>query len=170
MKNILLFTSILLFFANLVNAQLFLQLEKAGSFKVERFVIGDEITFKLKGDPNFRTEYIEDIIPEENIIVFSNGMAKVEQIEAIRDYEWGAGMRAVGRNLYLFAAAWALYSIADLFFGDPITILTTAAIVIGSALLTGWLLRKIFRYKTHRFKKRKRLRILDLRIDPSISA
>ncbi len=152
-----------------VNAQLFLQIEKAGSLKTIKYQIGDQVTFKLKGaEQNYRTEYIENIIPEENIIVFSNGMANLDDITAIRSFHPSRWSKPVGASLMSFGLGWGFFSLVGAVVGTPMTIST--AVVVGTGFGLGWLIQKIFVHKTYRIKNKRRLRILDLRVIAPITA
>ncbi len=148
-----------------IEAQVYLQLEKRGSFKVTRYAEGDEVCFKLKGKyQDFRTEYIERIIPEEHIIVFTNGMVHVDNIAAIKSFKRSKWSNPLGISLINFGLGWGVFSLGAVFAGTPLT--WTTAVVVGTAVTIGWLVRKVFRYKIYKIGTRRRLRILDLNVIP----
>ena len=154
-----------------MQGQLFLQMERTGTLKVKRYQIGDEVCFKLKGEnQDFRTEYIEDILPEQDIIIFSNGMVRRTEIAFIRSFHPRKWSKPLGQQLMIFGVGWGLFSLgakAAFLLGATSTVspltLGTAAIV-GTAIGIGWIIQKAFRQKTYRFGKKRRLRILDLRV------
>ena len=63
-----------------------------------------------------------------------------------------------------FGLGWGLFSLGATFADEPLTLGT--AIVVRTSLATGWIIQKIFRHKTYNFGKKRRLRILDLRVEP----
>ena len=71
-----------------------LQIEKVNSYKTEKFSIGTELTYKLKGDDSWYHSAIKDLLIEENIILFHNRYVHLDSIAAFR---WErTKMRAVG--------------------------------------------------------------------------
>lgn len=146
---------------SIITAQKFLQIEKAGSFKVERFYIGDEITFQIQDEKKlWRSEVIKDLILDEDILVFNKGMIKMKDIYKIRTFDGEAGAKKVAYSLYSFGAGWVLFSLVDVVFGGTLT--WGVAIVSGTAFATGWLVRKIFSTRTYKMGNKRRLRILDI--------
>ncbi|HEB62321.1 MAG TPA: hypothetical protein ENI82_04130 [Bacteroidetes bacterium] len=144
-----------------ITAQKFLQIEKVGSFKVEKFYIGDEITFQSMDEKNlWRTEVIKDLILDEDILVFNKGMLKMKDIYKIRTFHGASGAKKIAYSLYSFGAGWVLFSLVDAVFGGTLT--WGVAIVSGTAFATGWLIKKIFSTRTYKIGNRRRLRILDL--------
>jgi len=134
-----------------ISAQVFLQMEKYGSTKVDRFSVGSELTFLVKGDEeNWRTEYIEKLVPEE----------------AIRSYKSGKWSRVIAGNLYTFGASWGLYTVIGSIFTDEVELDWSTAIVVGTSAALGFLIQKIFKHRTYVMGERRRLRLLDLTVDP----
>ena len=143
-------------------AQKVLQIEKYGSPKTEKMFIGHSFSYKVKGDDAWRHAYIEDLLVDQDVIQLGRTYVKLEDIEAIR-YDRKFGRRA--RNtLVLFGLSWSGYAlIGTATDGNPETNYEWSdAIVTTSTALVGLALPKLFRYKTIRFGKRKRLRMLDL--------
>lgn len=141
-------------------AQTFLQLEKSGSFKVERFYEGAELIFQLEGDEQWYEETIEEIFVEDNLIHFSNRVVSVSKIIAIRDFERTKFFRSMGNKLLIFAGTYAVFSVLATLVGWEIN--TDTAIIGGSAVGLGLLFKWIFKHKTWKIKGRKRLRVLSL--------
>ena len=142
-------------------AQKFLQIEKVNSLKVRKFYIGDEITFQVEDFPDYwRTEIIDNILVEEEVLLFSQGMVNVGDIKAIRTYDTRPLANRASIGLYSFGAGWVFFSLADALLGGALT--WSVAIVSGTAFATGFIFKQIFKHRTHKIGKRKRLRLLDL--------
>ena len=69
-----------------LSAQRLLQIEKYGApNKLVRFYPGDEITFQLKTAPGWFTRVINDLDPQENLILFAEeGFIHINEIAAIK--------------------------------------------------------------------------------------
>ncbi len=177
MRNALLLGFFLLF-AGLCYGQRFLQLERTNSAKTRKYFPGDEITFQIdKGQ--WYTRVIEDVSYEQNLVIFAIGSVSVDSISALRSFQRRRWSRPLGNQFYNFAILWTGYSlIADVASKEPEDDFTaTSAVVAGSALATGFLIKKLFRQRTFYFSKNKkgevkkwRLRTLDLEVRPLPSA
>lgn len=145
-----------------LQAQKVLQIEKYGSPKTEKMFIGHSFSYKVKNDDAWRHAYIEDLLVDQNVIQLGRTYVKLEDIEAIR-YDRKFGRRAQN-TLLIFGLSWSGYALVGTATdGNPETNYEWSdAIVTTSTALVGLALPKIFRYKTIRFGKRKRLRMLDL--------
>lgn len=148
--------------ACILSGQKVLQIEKYGSPKTKKLFIGDEINYKILGDEVWHTGYIEDLLVERDIITLDDRYVQLKDIEAFRYQQAWAGAASV--SLYTFGAAWSGFAlIGTLTDGDPNTNYRTSdAIVTGVSLGLGFVVQKIFKNKTIRFGKRRRLRMLDL--------
>lgn len=145
-------------FSNVLSAQKILQLERFGSAKVKKFYIGDELTYRVKGDKTWYTGTIQNLIIEENIILFENRFIKLENITILRERQgWS---QKLGNQLYFFALSWLGFSSAGTLVGWEFR--WDTVIIAGSAVATGWLIKKIFKYKKYKIGKKRRLRLLDL--------
>ncbi|MEL6864639.1 MAG: hypothetical protein AAFP19_09475 [Bacteroidota bacterium] len=149
--------------------QKFIQLERYGKVESQKFYIGERLTFRLKDDKRYwYKDVIRDILVDEKIIVFENRAVKIEDIDALRTYPNARWSSNIARSLYVFGVGYAFFSLAGTVFGWELTWGT--AIVPAVAFATGWLIRKIFRRKTHRLGKRRWLRAVDINvIAPAIS-
>ncbi len=149
--------------------QKFLQIEKYGKTKVEKFYIGDELTYQIKGDK--KTWYkgtINDLFVDENIILFENRAVNMKDLTAIRTFKRAGLSRSLSLQLYVFGAGYGGFSLLAAAVGWwEVTALTV--IVVGTALAAGLLVRHLFKWKTHKMGKRKWLRILDLTVKPTYS-
>jgi hypothetical protein len=172
MNHFLRLTIGLLFIADTLCGQKMLQLEKLHSAQTRKYFPGDEITFQLKGG-QWYTRVIEDVSWEQNLVFFSQGHVKVEDITAFRSFNNRKWSRPVGNQLFNFAIAWTGFSlIADAFSNDPgDTYGKEDAIIAGTSVALGIGIKKLFKRRTFHFRKNKkgedvrwRLRILDLRV------
>ena len=147
-------------FTTELNAQKAILLEKRGSLNTRKFFIGDHLVYKLESDrKNWLVEEIYDINIESDLILFENRAVYVKDIYAIQIRDGGGLIRKISSLLTTFSYAWNFWTIVALIAGDPITT-TTIAIGLGSYSV-GQMLKLLF-FKTHRLKKRKRLRLIDL--------
>ncbi len=147
-------------------AQKFLQIEKYGKTKVTKFYIGDELTYQIEVDK--KTWYkgiINDLLVDENIILFENRAVKMKNITAIRTFKHAGLSRSLSFQLFAFGGGFGLISLLASAVGWW-QISAFTIIVVGSALLAGLLVRHIFKWKTYKMGKRKWLRMLDLTPQP----
>ena len=149
-------------------AQLFLQLERAGSLKVQKYPAGADIKFKTAAYPDYwQNGRIYQIIPEEQSVVFSDRITYLKDYTHFRyQRSWPNG---VGNNLMRFGVSW--FAFAGLLTGlnelgaleNSFDFGTDTAIIGGSALVTGYLTKKLFATVTRKLNGKNRLRIVDLR-------
>ena len=138
--------------------QKFLQIEKYGSLKIEKYYIGDDLSYQLSGDKTWYAGTIQDLIVDENIILFADRYIKLGDIRTIRKYRrWS---QSIGNQLFIFAGSWLFFSAAGTLVGWELR--WDTAIIAGSAMATGWLIKKIFKYKKYKIGKKRRLRMLDI--------
>lgn len=142
--------------------QKFLQLEKAGTLKVKKFFVGDEIYFQVKEgqETYWRTEVITDILVDERILLFPKGMVRLEDITAIKTFRNAQSARRFSLMFYNFGIGWLVFSLADALVGG--TLSWSVAVVTGSSLAIGFIIGKIFKAKTYRLGNKRRLRVLDV--------
>jgi hypothetical protein len=145
-----------------VAAQKVLQIERAGSARTTKLLIGTPITYKVKGDDIWRRGVIVDLLIDRNTIALEDRYVRLDQIEAFRyDRGWA---RAASVSLYTFGPAWSGFAlVGTLTDGDPDTHYRASdAVVTAASLGLGFVVQRLFRHKTVRFGERKRLRLLDL--------
>lgn len=158
-----LFSILIVCMATTMQGQRTLMMEKRGSMKVKRFYEGDEITYRAKGDKEWKTSTIVQLIPEDNIIVLDKLYIRLEDIEAFKRDRKRNRAIAYSNQLYIFGTAWTAYTaIDDLVISDRETDWEAAAYVGGTSFVLGSLLRLWPKTKTLKFGKKRRLRILDL--------
>ncbi len=162
MRPTITFLLLALFALQPLTAQKILQVETYGKAKTKKIFIGEEIDYQLKETDIWHNAVIEDLRVDRNLIVLGDRYVPLEEITAFRTpHNWS---RPVGKQLMFFGITWSGYALIGKWtdgrsethydWGD--------AIVTGSAGLIGFLLPKIFKYKTTKFGKRKRLRMIDI--------
>ncbi|MCB0664483.1 MAG: hypothetical protein KDC80_01615 [Saprospiraceae bacterium] len=154
--------TILLFLIGTLHAfgQKAILLERQGSLRTDKFFVGETLVFKLKNDrKHWLEEVILDLDLEEGYVLFEHRTIPLKDIIAIQIRDAGKGTRAISTLLTTFSYSWGFWTLVSLAFGDS---LTPVGVGIGlGSFLVGKLLRVTF-FKTHRLKKRKRLRMVDL--------
>lgn len=147
-----------------LQAQKYLQIERVGSFKVKRYQQGEELTFRITDDDYWYTEEIVDIMIPENMVLFTNRVISVEDITHIRSFKRRKWSKPMGQQLYNFGIGWIVFSLGDALFGNPLRrAIIEVPLVAG---VTGFLIQKLFRHRTFRMGKNRRLRVLDLTFSP----
>jgi len=161
--QLLLFFFLFFFTTNSSVAQKLLQIEKVGTLKTQRYYIGDEVIFQLAGETEdywFR-EKIVDILVDSKAVLFTNRLVKIADITKIRTFKDQAWSKGLSNKAFLFAGSFMGLSLI----AAAVTefMLRTATVVIpGTVIVVTLIIRFIFRRKTYRMGKRRRLRVLDL--------
>lgn len=145
-----------------LHAQVFLQLERTGTFKTIRFTEGDILTFRIRNDDKgWYERTIVSIDAAHGKIVFPDVVMHVDSLEAIRLEKkavvaqiLGTALQVGGINLLLFTGYDAVFRDRDLDW----TAMGSGALNI----ITGSVLKKIFRHAVFRINARKRVRLIDL--------
>lgn len=151
------------FTTNSIFAQKLLQIEKVGTLKVQRFYIGDEVVFQLEGETEnyWYRERIQDIMVESKSVLFTNRLIKIADITKIRTFNNQGWSRGLSTNAFVasggFVGLSLIASAVTEFMLSPATV-----ILPGVTIIAALAIRIIFRRKTHRMGKRRRLRVLDL--------
>jgi hypothetical protein len=147
-----------------IAAQKYLQIEKRNSTKVRRFVEGDVIAYKMKGkQEGWKTEEIQKIMVENNILIMPNGMIKISDIDKLRFERYFTN--AAQKSLYTFGMTWAFWkTVATVLKRDSFE--RRDAVIIGTSLGAGYLIRKLFKYRTMKMGYKRRLRVIDLNFLP----
>ena len=164
MKNILVLLLISFCFCSIATAQLFLNLEKSGSAYSERIYPGKVLTFKVTGDEDWRTAELIDLKPETNLIVFANHAHPIESIIALRSDKRLKFSNRLSKGLMTFGLSWSAYAGIGALVYEDYQYEKVDAVISGTAILTGFLVGKLLRYKTIPLKNNYRLRIIDMRI------
>ena len=157
-KSILIFCLFIL--SGTCLAQKVLMLEKAGSLKTEKILVGDELVYALK---TYKKEWIEEYIVDIDIaggrILFQHHAVPIEDIYGIRLKSGGGFARTVSTLLTTFSYSWGFWTLVSAAFGDSISG-TTLGIGLGSFAIGQFL--KLFYVKTYKLKGRRRIRLVDL--------
>ena len=164
----LLYIFVLSIFHNSLHAQVYVQFERANTLKVKRYSPGDRISFKsLKYPGAWQSGEILEILPEDKAIVFADRISYLDDFEYLRyTRPWPNG---IGTNLMRFGVAWFIF--AGIIEGGRATGVletqyefgTDTAIIGGSAILGGFLTKKLWGTATYRMNSRNRVRIIDIR-------
>jgi len=156
---------ILLLFPCLLSAQKVLQLEKRSSVKTKKMTIGTELFYQMQEDDVWYQGTIQEIRAEEGFIVLNDRLISVEKIGAIKSFKDRDWSRSMSNKLYMFAAGWVFFGIADnLIFNQSEQRAKPPLIAIpaATALALGYAIRKIFDHKIYKMGGKYRLRLLDL--------
>ncbi len=156
---------LLLFFftSHSIFAQKLLQIEKVGTLKTQRFYIGEEVVFQLVGETDgyWYRETIEDILVDANSVLFTHRLIEIADIAKIRTFKNRGWSRGLSNNAFVASSGFVGLSLIAA--ATTEFMLNTASVIIpGTTIIAGLAIRLIFRRKTHRMGKRKRLRVLDL--------
>lgn len=161
MKHLFLSTIILFLAAN-TNAQIYLQLEKAGTLKTIRYAEGDMLTFRLKNDDKgwYERTIVSIDVPGKRLI-FPDVVMSVDSIDAIRldrkavvAQVLGGALQIGGINQILFTGYYALFQDRKLDWGS---------MGFGALnIIVGTVLKRLFRHPVFNVSQRKRLRLIDL--------
>ena len=147
-----------------LDAQVMLRMERRGKVKTQAFHEGQELTVWLKGEDGFHTIFIKKMYPETGMILTQLGPIQVENIEKIRIYKSKKMGKALAWSFWNFGLAWGFYSLIDALVGGTLT--WSILIVMGITGLLGLIFFKLFRHKTYKIGKKRRLRILDMTLEP----
>lgn len=144
--------------------QLFVKIEKSGTTFSERIYPGKLLEFKTMQDEDWRQAELIDIIPETQLLLFDDQVHELSSIVAIRDNRRSRWSGPLGTSLMTFGLSWNVYAGGAHFFDETFTYTKRDAIIGGTAILSGYLLQRLIRYKTIRLDGKYRLRIVDMRI------
>jgi hypothetical protein len=110
---------------------------------------------------DWKTEKIQSINYDTQIIVFTSGYEHLDNIIKVRRYKpW---VRQLGLKLMQFSAAWFLYGGISELINDDFSFGWDHATIGGGALVTGFVMYKLAASTTYDVKGGKdRLRIIDI--------
>lgn len=142
-----------------------LQIETYGKAKTQKIFAGEELEYRMKGTEDWRLGIIENFRADQGLIVLGDRYVRPDDIAAFRYHR--PGMKRFGLQLGVFGLAWSGFAaIGTATDNNPETRYRWSdAIVTASAITVGLALPKVFQFRTIRFGKRKRLRIVDLNFD-----
>jgi len=143
------------------NAQVVLYMEMMGIEKPIKFYEGQSLSYKSTEYPDeWQKVKIDRIIDDEKLILYKGGMIKLDQITDIRISRGWANV--VGYMLQSFGAAWFGFGGIAHFADSNFSFGIDTFAIGGTAIASGWLIRKLFKYKKYKIGRRTRLKILDL--------
>lgn len=147
------------FFLIEMSGQKMLRLDhlKKGAYRT--FIIGQEITFQIKGDDNFYTMPITDLDAESQTIHFQAWVVKVDRILIVKNHRNNRLWRGMERKLQIFGLSWLAFSGIDAIFDPPFK--KGGIIVPAVSIALGWVLRKTL-VKDWEIGDKNTLRVLDL--------
>ena len=142
-------------------AQIVFYVEIMTEDKPIKYYEGQNLMFKTKDYPKeWQNVKIERLIDAEKIILYDGGMLNLEDIiEIRRTRPWAT---TVGYMLQTFGVAWFAFGGIAHFTTDNFDFGVDTLIIGSTAIASGWLLRKLFKYKKYKVGKKVRLKILDL--------
>lgn len=146
--------------------QKFLLIETWGSPKTKKIFKGAEISYQLKTDDVWHTQTIADFIVDKNLIELEDRYVNINDIKALKFQRYF--IQGVSTSLFWFGLGWSGFAlVGTLTDGDPDTNYRWSdAIVTGTAISSGWLMGQLLGSKKVKIGKRKKLRLLDLTIEP----
>lgn len=142
-----------------------LQMEKRGKVKTKKYYIGQELTYQLKGDDYWYTERIQDILVNENSILFANRLIHIDNISKIKSFRNRGWSKAISTSLFSFSGVFVSLSLI----ASATTSWSTGTLVWlfpAIAVPAGLLIRFLFKSKTYKLGKKRKLRLLDLNVIP----
>lgn len=144
-----------------VKAQVVLYVEIMTEYKPIKYYEGQDLMFKTKEYPkDWQKITIERLMDEEKIILFDGGMINLEDIiEIRRTRPWAT---VTGYMLQTFGVAWFGFGGLAHFTTDNFDFGVDTFVIGSTAIASGWLIRKLFKYKSFKIGKKVRLKILDL--------
>lgn len=144
--------------------QKILQMEKYGKAKTKKYYIGDDLIYRIKGDKDWYEGTINDLLVDDNIILFGNRAVRLEEITAIKSVKMARKSRRLGNQLFIFGGSWVFWSLVGTTVGWELTALTI--IVPAVAVGVGFLIKILFKKRIYKLGKKRRLRMLDLTMKP----
>ena len=157
----IIFTISFLVCSQKANAQVVLYVELMTEYKPIKYYEGQILMFKTKDYPEeWQKITIERLMDEEKILLYNGGMVKLSDIiEIRRTRPWAT---VGGYMLQTFGVAWFGFGGLAHFTTDNFDFGVDTLVIGGTAIISGWLLRKLFKYKKYKIGKKVRLKILDL--------
>ncbi len=143
------------------DAQVVLYMEMMGEEKPIKYYEGQSLSYKCVAYPDEWQEIIIDrVVDEEKLILYPGGMLKLSDITEIRRTRGWAN--TIGYMLQTFGTAWLAFGGIAHFSYATFTFGVDTLIIGVTAMATGWLIKKLLKYKKYKIGRRNRLKILDL--------
>jgi len=143
-----------------LSAQNFLQLEKRGSFKTERYYEGELLIFQIENDKDWYVEEIVEIMIEEKLVLFENRVLPISKISKIRNTEKGQFWRSLGNKLMVFGVSYLGFSMLGTLVDWELR--ADTFVYSGSAVAVGGIMRLLSNTKIYRLGNNRWLRPMNL--------
>lgn len=144
-----------------LSGQVFIQLEHYDDPVSTRFFIGDYFMYQTSSTgKKWFNEKIESIQFDEEMVYFTSGMLKLDEITKVKVYKrWARGF---GDLLIRFGGGWFAYAGVTHFLNEDWNFGWDTAAIGGTAIFLGFLMKKVVATSTYNVKKKNRLRIMDI--------
>ena len=142
-------------------AQVVLYMEIMTEIKPIKYYEGQELMFKsIEFPEDWQKIKIERILNDEKVILYDGGMLQLEDIIQIRRTRpWAI---AAGYMLQTFGVAWFGFGGLAHLTTDTFDFGVDTLVIGSTAIASGWLIKKLFKYKKYKIGKKVRLKILDV--------
>lgn len=139
----------------------YLVLDKPGKVKRIRYFVGNEITFRLKGDPVLYRDVIAAVDDSSFTIFGTKVLIRDVDRVILRSHSW-----LVNQGSVLLPAAGIIYFLADnlnpvIQGGEKLTV-SRGSVIVSAGLIGAGLALRLLHKKVHRIGKNKRLRVLEV--------
>lgn len=143
------------------SGQVVLYMEIMGEEKPIKYYEGQMLSFKSAEYPDeWQNVKIDRIIDEEKLVLYAGGMLKLADITDIRRSRGWAN--TIGYMLQTFGTAWLAFGGVAHFSYSNFTFGGDTLAIGATAIASGWLMRKLLKFKKYKIGRRTRLKILDL--------
>lgn len=151
--------------ANIYAQDKFLAIERPGHVKRIKFPIGTELNFKIRGDNFYSPQTIDDVY--DSTLVLSGKFIHIDDVAGIKYKSESVLLENLAYKLPAFAIVLLAFSAINstAAVDDDKVVFTDFAIVGSAGLVAVGITAHIIRSKTHRFNGRKKLKIIDTRIE-----
>lgn len=137
----------------------YLVLDKPGRIKRLRYFVGDELIFKLAGDKIVYKDMIEAV--SDSAIKIRGTLVPIKDIDAVIRYRESSLLK---QAIYILPRAGILYFLADtfnpIFYGGEVFV-SRSGVIVGSSLIAGSFLLRLFKKKTYQINSYRTLKILE---------
>lgn len=148
-----------------LQAQKVMQIEKVGSLKNYRYMAGDEFEYQILSLPGVWSKAtIIEIMTDQNVVHTTNGLINLGTVTKVRRVNESRLKNAFVIFLYSSAISTIIFSGRAWILGTPPNWISYT--MATAPFLVGYLIQKIFKYKTMRIGPGYRLRAIDLTFYP----
>lgn len=145
--------------------QVFLQLERPNNPKSIKFQRGEILEYQLFEYPGvWKKHELLDFKADEQLVILDDQFYKTSDFSYVR-LEYPV-VRGLGTRLMQFSAAWYAYGGIATVASDGYTMGSQEILLGAGVALTGFIMRSFLYRRKVWLGKNKRLRVMDLRMDP----